>query len=206
MSEHISAWLGAYLDGELQNPRLAQIEAHLAGCVDCQEELKALQDLSDLLREAPEPTNLPSALRFAAELAPRLPARPLPPLRRTALELSWWLAPLGILCVLLFVEVVFQLSGWVSIANSMGLLGEVASSWLPPASASIWVTPTLGQFGLLPGGASQGVAQLGELIGQNLLSQLTWQAPVAMLYLSWLVIWLSRQQRQRGWAATVVQK
>ena len=48
MSNHVSEWLNAYLDGELKNGRLHQVEEHLATCEACQAELESLQGLSAL--------------------------------------------------------------------------------------------------------------------------------------------------------------
>ena len=46
----IQAWLSAYLDGELDDRRRSEMDAHLAICSDCREELAALQRTSAVLR------------------------------------------------------------------------------------------------------------------------------------------------------------
>ena len=53
MSNHVTEWLSAYLDGELKGRQLQQVEEHLAECEACQAELDSLQGLSGLLHEVP---------------------------------------------------------------------------------------------------------------------------------------------------------
>jgi anti-sigma factor RsiW len=46
--------LSAYVDGELNAARLAGLEAHLASCESCRQELAELQATKSLLRQLPE--------------------------------------------------------------------------------------------------------------------------------------------------------
>ena len=94
MSDHIIELLGAYLDGELHNGQLRKVVAHLDECMACQEEYQALRALSATLREAPLP-DFPAPERLAADVALRLPRKPVTPARQRALEIGWWLAPVG---------------------------------------------------------------------------------------------------------------
>ena len=192
MSEHITQWLSAYLDGELHGERLRQVEAHLEGCPDCQAGLQSLRGLSDLLKAAPAPVGLTPAERFTSQVLLRLPPRPAPPLRRTVLEAGWWLAPAGILAAWVFVRVVFWLSGWVWAVNQFGLLGE-ASAWLAPASNAGWLTAALSQTGFLSASSGLQWAKLGETIGWSSLSQISWQVSMALLYLGWLAAWWTKR-------------
>jgi anti-sigma factor RsiW len=50
MSNHVTEWLNAYLDGELHGSRLYHVEEHLAACEFCQAELESLDHLSALLQ------------------------------------------------------------------------------------------------------------------------------------------------------------
>ena len=74
MSKHVTEWLNAYLDGELNGSQLQQVEAHLAECEACQAELESLERLSSLLHEVPAP-EFTSPERFAAQVNLRLPHR-----------------------------------------------------------------------------------------------------------------------------------
>ena len=73
MSKHITEWLNAYLDGELNGRRLHHVEAHLAECEACRTELESLERLSGLLHEVPAP-EFTSPERFAAQVNLRLPS------------------------------------------------------------------------------------------------------------------------------------
>lgn len=94
MSNHVSEWLNAYLDGELKNGRLHQVEEHLAECETCQAELESLQGLSVLLREVPA-VQFTSNERFAAQVNLRLPQRRVVTTRRRDLKWAGGWHPLG---------------------------------------------------------------------------------------------------------------
>jgi anti-sigma factor RsiW len=53
--EHLDADLSAFLDGELGPAERARAEAHLSGCLRCQEELRQLQTTAALLGRLPPP-------------------------------------------------------------------------------------------------------------------------------------------------------
>lgn len=53
--ERVTAMLSAYIDGELRAKEQRQVEAHLAHCEACAEELRVLQYTKALLAEAPMP-------------------------------------------------------------------------------------------------------------------------------------------------------
>jgi hypothetical protein len=63
MSNHVTEWLNAYLDDELKNGRLHQVEKHLAECTECQAELESLQNY--IVREIRIPGQPPSSARTA---------------------------------------------------------------------------------------------------------------------------------------------
>ncbi|HZX02485.1 zf-HC2 domain-containing protein [Kribbella sp.] len=53
MSEHDRTQLGAYALGALEPAEAAEVEAHLATCAECQDELAELTELKNLLGEVP---------------------------------------------------------------------------------------------------------------------------------------------------------
>jgi anti-sigma factor RsiW len=78
MSEHATEWLNAFLDGELHEPHLRQVQDHLARCAACRAELEDLRGVSQILKEAASSeANQPSD-RFIAELIRMLPPREYP--------------------------------------------------------------------------------------------------------------------------------
>ena len=128
MSKHITEWLNAYLDGELNSKQLQHVEAHLAECQDCQAELESLESLSSLLQEVPAP-EFTSPERFAAQVNLRLPHRRTVTPEHKVLEIGWWMIPVGLLGAWVFIGTSFFVNDILSAANNFGLLTGV-SNWL----------------------------------------------------------------------------
>ena len=194
MSDHILEQLGAYLDGELQGRDLRKVEMHLDECITCQEEYALLTALSSTLQEAPLP-DFPSPEDFAADMALLLPRKPLLPMRKKALEFGWWLAPIGLIAIWIFISTTNLVSGVLTTANMLGILTD-ASAWLASGSApeAYW-SAALGQFGFLTGNNLQ-VAEMVEGITRNTIPQIVFQISIAILYLSWMAIWWARHTHQ----------
>lgn len=173
MIEHVTAWLGAYHDGELGGRRSRQVEAHMADCASCRAELESLRALTALLQESPVPVGLMPAERFVAQVGLRLPRRPVQPAWRRALEVGWRLTPAGLLGAWAFIQAVFVVSravlvalelvlgGSVTVALRAGFLGIGAFGWF-------WV------FNLALSGA------------------------IGLLLWSWLASWWARRQQRPG--------
>ncbi len=194
MSDHVIELLGAYLDGELHNGQLRRVTAHLDECQSCQEEYAALRALSLTLKEAPLP-DFPSLERFAADVALRLPRKPVVPVRRKALEIGWWLAPVGLIATWIFISTIFVVSDMVSAANGFGLLSS-ASDWLVTGSSGgANYSAFIGQFGFLETESLQWFTRT-ESITRNVITNVFWQVAIGMFYLSWLAIWWARHTRQ----------
>ncbi len=194
MSDHILELLGAYIDGELHGGQLRKVETHLAECQSCLEEYYKLQALSATLHEAPAP-DFPAPEHFAADVALRLPRMPVKPIRTKALEVGWWLAPAGLIAAWIFVSTTTLVSNVITAASDLGLLNS-ASSWLIAGSSGAGYSAFLGQFGLLEGGNLEWFT-FSESFTRTFISSIFWQVSIAMLYLSWFVIWWARHTRQR---------
>jgi len=193
MSEqHITQWLNAYLDGELSSNLVRLVETHLVECQACREEFKSLRQLSGILQEAPLPEPV-SPGRFASQIALRLPPRPVAPIRNKALEVGWWLVPVGLMTLWIFVQVTFALSDWISTGIELGFVRNTTGwvSFSSPQGAQF--TSALGEFGLL-GGSNLEWATWSESFTRTIFSQVTWQVSIAILYLSWIVIWWARRK------------
>ena len=122
--------------------QLRQVEKHLTECDECQAELEQMQKLSALLHEtAPTDEFLPTE-RFVANLTLNLPRQPAQSQSRKALEIGWWLIPVGALGVWLFFQITFSLSSVVLTVSETGLLGN-GLSWLqgnpPQTDGSRWL-------------------------------------------------------------------
>ena len=194
MSDHILEQLGAYLDGELHGKCLQKVKMHLDECMPCQEEYESLTALSSTLQEAPLPDFL-SPEDFAANVALRLPRKALIPMRKKAMEFGWWLAPIGLIAIWIFISTTNLVSGAITFANTLGILTET-SAWLVSGSApeAYW-SAALGQFGFLSGNNLQW-AEMAEAVTRATIPQIVWQVSIATLYLSWMAIWWARHTHQ----------
>ena len=193
MSNHVIEWLNAYFDSELKGRRFQQVEEHLAECEACQAELETLQGISSLLQEVPA-GEFTANDTFVSQVNLLLPQRPVASTRRKVLEVGWWMVPVGLLTVWIFVSTTILVSDVVSAANNFGLLDNVNLLASDTSSNAYW-TSTLGQFGLLQGNNLQW-AERTESISRNLIPQIIWQISIALLYLTWIAIWWARQRLQ----------
>jgi len=194
MSKHVTEWLNAYLDDELRGSRLHHVKAHLAECKVCQAELGALERLSGLLHEIPAP-EFTSPERFAAQVNLRLPHQKTAASGKKILEIAWWMIPVGLLGIWIFMSTSSLVSNILSTANSLGLLTSV-SDWLAFGSSSnAYWSATLGQIGILSGNSLDWAAST-EAFTRTSLPQISLQVSVALLYLSWIAIWWARRQHQ----------
>jgi hypothetical protein len=195
MSEHITEWLGAYLDGELHGTRLRQVKNHLTGCLKCQAELDEMRELSALLREiAPSGDFLPTE-RFVANLTLNLPRQNETTQPRKAVEIGWWLVPAGVIATWIFIQMTVQLSSLVMAASDLGLFGD-SLIWLSGSSIrqTAWFSLSLNFFG----SQAEMLAFLNsiDLFLRDLAGQFLWQAILGIIYLAWLARWWLGQQKQ----------
>ena len=194
MSNHVTEWLNTYFDGELHGHRLHQVEEHLTECEACQKELEALGSLSGLLKEVPLP-NFPSPERFAAQVNLLLPQKRTPTPQRQLLEVGWWMIPVGLLAAWVFISTAILVGDVVSVAKNVGLLNSTVASFISTPSEAVNVTSTMGQFGMLQGNSLRW-AETTESFTRGWFPQIVLQAAVAMLYLTWIVVWWTRQTHQ----------
>jgi predicted anti-sigma-YlaC factor YlaD len=196
MTGHVTEWLGAYLDGELDGGRLRRVEAHLAQCPLCQGELDGLRALSAVLQESPA---METPERFVARVGLRLPRhQERPPVER-ALELSWKLVPAGLLFALAFAQTVFVTGGLVQLALFLGLGGDVAELLLPSTSAGVTIADlsSLSQANLLEAAEmTMGWVRDGNEFAWVLVLCLVLLVVIGFLYWSWLATWWARRRHR----------
>jgi anti-sigma factor RsiW len=183
MSNHVTEWLNAYLDGELQGNRLQHVQDHLAECTACQAEFDSLQSLSGLLQEVPMP-DFPSPERFATQVNLLLPQKRIATPRQQLFEFGWWLIPVGLLAVWVFISTAALLGEAVSTAKNFGILDRTTASFIASPSDTVEVTSTLGQFGMLQGNSLHW-AETAESFTRDLFPQIVLQVAVALLYITW---------------------
>jgi len=194
MSNHINEWLNSYVDGELKDRQLRQVEEHLAECETCRAELVSLQGLSALLREVPVPEFI-SNERFVSQVSLRLPQRQVKMTRNNVMEAGWWLIPIGLLTAWIFFSTAILISDMVSTADNFGLLDTAKTLLVSNSPDNAGWTSTLGQIGVLQGDNLQW-AERTESYTRNILPQFIWQVSIALLYLAWIATWWARQTRQ----------
>ena len=195
MSKHITEWLSAYLDGELRGSQLHHVEAHLAQCDACQAELTALEGLSGLLQEVALPEFTPPE-RLAAQISLRLPRQNTATPGKKILEIGWWMIPVGLLMIWIFMNTSFLVNDIVSTANRLGLLAGVSDRTLVGASSTAAWSSTLGQMGVLSGN-SLNLAASTETFTRTSLPQISLQLSIALGYLSWIALWWTRHKRDQ---------
>ncbi|HKJ38516.1 MAG TPA: hypothetical protein VJ972_07055, partial [Anaerolineales bacterium] len=131
---------------------------------------------------------------FISQVNLRLPRRPVASTGGKALEIGWWMVPVGLLVAWIFVSTSILLSNVVSVADTFGLLENTTALISDPSDNAVW-TSRLGQVGVLEGNNLQW-AERSESLTRNVLPQIIWQVSIAMLYLTWIAIWWARQTRQ----------
>ena len=193
MSEHIIEKLGAYLDNELNNREIQKIEQHLEECAICQEEYESLQSLSSILAEAPLP-DFPSPRDFSANVALRLPRKTVASTSSKVLKIGWWMAPVGLLTAWVFIVTTNLVGEMLGAANRFGLMNTADFLDVSSSTQTYW-SATLANFGLLAGSNLQW-AQMLESFTRATAPQVIIQISIAILYLSWMAIWWTRQPRQ----------
>lgn len=193
MSNHVTEWLNAYLDGELKSKQHHQVEEHLAICEACQAELESLQSLSALLHEVPA-AEFTSSEHFVSQVNLLLPKRQAASTGHKVLEIGWWMVPVGLLMAWVFINTTSFISDTVSAATNFGLLDNTTTLITDASDNAVW-TSRLGQAGVLEGNNLQW-AETTESLTRNVLPQIIWQVSIAILYLAWIAIWWARQTRQ----------
>ncbi|MBL7062672.1 MAG: zf-HC2 domain-containing protein [Anaerolineae bacterium] len=195
MTEHVTAHLGAYHDGELRGRRLRQVDAHLAHCAMCRAELERVRMLATLLQESPVAESLTPPEHFVAQVGLRLPRRPMQPAWQRGLEIGWRTMPLGLLGAWAFVQTVFIVAGMVMIALRMGLGDDVVAGLLPASQPRSWLAQALSLSEASLSDVGRIVLQLlsnGGPLGWGVTLNLCSLAVIGLLYWSWLASWVAR--------------
>lgn len=130
MSEHVTDWIAAYHDSELDAIRLSQVESHLLECPACRAELEALKALSTMLQMNPTMPGRTPPERFVAQV--RLRVRP--PVTSPAQprqQAGWLLAPLIVLGLWAFLQAVLVLSHLIVVTLPLFDVPGTQTEWFP---------------------------------------------------------------------------
>ena len=199
MPEHVNNWLEGYVDGELSAQRLRLVEAHLAECESCRQELEALCTLSGMLQEVKPETETINAERFSAQVMLQLPRRK-PKTQETGLiSLLWWIVPGVLLFAWLFVQALSLTTSLVNSAEQFGLLGALSEYLVTGPQQALWTAKIIylinGDLGV-SGRTFMEILAGAEWFTRTVSAQFIWQGVLLLLYWSWMVAWFIRRQRQ----------
>ncbi|MEW5870385.1 MAG: anti-sigma factor [Chloroflexota bacterium] len=195
MSQHVTQWIQAYLDGELHGQRLREIEAHLRGCADCQQEAASLRELSVLLQSVPRPAPHAAPERFAAQIGLRLPRTPEQSAWQRTTRRAWQAAPVGIIATWAFLQAALFTVG---LLQSLGLAQVLAA---PGPGYSAW-TGTSGALGMLGSSLWELIRQGAPWLelGEPLLGLLGLELGITLLAAiglwAWLASWWTLRRRE----------
>jgi hypothetical protein len=193
MSKHIQDRLQAYYDGALQGRQLERVEAHLAECEGCQEELDKLNALSALLQESPAAETRTRPEQFVAQVGMRLPRRAEPSVWQRALTVGWQAVPLALFLALAFSRTAVWVANLVAGVELAGMGGEPVRgllTGLQTGAGGIQLPIALPEFGLsellslIPG-----FFGLSGSLGIDWTLGLALPAVIGLLSLSWVAGW-----------------
>lgn len=199
MHEHVTEWLGAYLDGELHKGRQNEIEEHLAKCALCRSELDALSRLSAELHAFTPLHPSISSERFTAQVVLQLPRQVDRTLPKAFHSVVWWSIPGFLLLAWAFLQTAGLIAIIVTMSVNAGLFGDV-SLWLFPPEHHWNLLSTL--LGFLGGGLSENerafllLAHDAEMIIEHILGPFILQVVLGLMFWGWLAGWWA-QHRQK---------
>ena len=189
MNEHVNAWLGAYIDGELHGRRLRQVETHLTRCGACRLEFGKLRTLSAVLQESPAASDLLPPEQFVAQVGLRLSRRPARPPVQRALRTGWQLIPAALFGVWVFIQAASITTGIMSVGVDLGLGGEQAMILLSGIGGGSCLNELLAL-------SQVNIGQIASCVWE-LTSYLALPAVIGLLYWSWLAVWWVRRQHRQ---------
>ena len=176
MKPHVTELLAAYHDGELTPNRQHQVDSHLQDCPTCRAELKALENLSAVLKADSVPPHTPPE-RFAAQVQLRLPRASLSRAPERAGQPPRWVLgiPLALITVWAFLQAALKVATFILTADQV--FGSAGGS---AAFLKSWITTE----GFLETSASilllNGLLLIGTII--------VWSA--------WMALWLAWNRNQ----------
>lgn len=199
MSEHVKELLHAYHDGELAEWQAEQVETHLVECKSCREVLEDLRQLSDLLQSVPEMEASAAPDEFVRQVERRLKPLPRQSGWGSGFGMSWQLAPLGMLLVLVFVQTTLQLNNLVTMLGLLGGEQVEKSLALLQARVPAGLPISLPNYGLnAVSGLPWERLGVGAFFDFDLTFSLTLPAMISLLAVSWLAGWWVAQQNSNN--------
>jgi predicted anti-sigma-YlaC factor YlaD len=177
------------------------LQAHLETCSACRAELAELRQLSTVLRSAELPADLMPANQFVDQLAGRLPPRPAAREWLLPVSRAGWLAPVALLVLVVFNQVVSVLTTLFTAASASGQLGDLGAWLAPGAGQTLWFSAAqLFSQNVLSLNLPDNLQAANDLLvslQQWLINPLLWQFVVTLAYFAGLAVWLA-SRREAG--------
>ena len=110
MNQHIETLIDAYLDGELSEKQVRNVETHIKDCPECLVQIEQRRNLSSMLKAVPGYSSKKSSEQFVSEVNLLLPRQQKKP-KGTLTNLIWISIPLALLAAFVFVQALTLISG-----------------------------------------------------------------------------------------------
>ena len=187
MNQHIETLIDAYLDGELSEKQVRNVEAHIKDCPECLVQIEQHRNLSSMLKAVPGYSSKKSSEQFVSEVNLLLPRQQKKP-KGTLTNLIWISIPLALLAAFVFVQALTLISGVFELfpgANNLFVNTFTAPTfsfhlipWLQTLidGAMIW-------FGV------------DWIFQWNLITYIFSMIIIGILYLLWLAGWFVRNSQ-----------
>ncbi len=190
--DHVTVWLGAYLDGELASGLREQIETHLGACPACQAELESLDQLSTLLQTSPAPKGTSEDDAFVRRVVEQV-RRPAEPAWQRIFRQGWRFAPLALFAAWCFFQAVSLVSGLAFVGMDLipgareAFEGLTFFTGIPDST----LLGDLLRLGVGIPFVEDAAGQLGwlEPAGAWIILDLTVLGVLAVLFLGWFASW-----------------
>lgn len=193
MNKHVTNWLEAYHDGELDQIRTRLVEKHLDQCPACQQELAELQALSACLQESPAASDLMPENQFVTQVNLQLSRRPDQTAWQKGLETAWRLIPVGLLGAWGFMQTVIVVTGIIFLLARLGLDIDLFPAAPGPSTLDQWLEIAPGNLGELGTTVVRTLGNGGPF-GWGFALSIAIPIVIGVLYWSWLASWWIRHQ------------
>lgn len=187
MNQHIETLIDAYLDGELSEKQVRNVESHIENCPECLVQIEKRQHLSSMLNAVPGYSSDKSSEQFTLEVNLLLPRQQKKP-KNLLSNLIWISIPLVLLAAFVFIQAI----AWIS--NIFALF---------PGADQLFVDSITGSnvgFHLIPwlqtliDGAMIWFG-VDWIFQWNLITYIFSMIIIGILYLLWLAGWFVRNDQ-----------
>ena len=136
--DHITEFLGPYIDGELRPSQVKRIENHLKTCECCRSELNELRQLSALLQEDASLPSVKSEDQFVAEVGLLMDRQPETPAFKRVLVTGWKAIPVSLAGTWIFIQTSLVVTGLFTIISRIAPDLPGIAQLSPALPASVW--------------------------------------------------------------------